>query len=223
MKECRRNAQNPVGLRGGKGQDSCVALYLWDKIRNDFIGNSLRKRNIYQVLFSELSILEEAFSDYLKREVEVASAKTNGRDYPSSSTHLLKRLLSDGRPEPESCDILEHILSFSYTRPCCEMPTADKHGNISSTAVSLINVHGSLKEDDIIIGIDGKDCMSVPEAARFTKTFRVMGLESMRADSPSWIPLGNGAPSIDVIKFYGHSLSEADYSFFQALFDSVDL
>lgn len=103
------------------------------------------------------------------------------------------------------------------------MPTADKHGNISSTAVSLINVHGSLKEDDIIIGIDGKDCMSVPEAARFTKTFRVMGLESMRADSPSWIPLGNGAPSIDVIKFYGHSLSEADYSFFQALFDSVDL
>ena len=80
MKECRRNAQNPVGLRGGKGQDSCVALYLWDKIRNDFIGNSLRKRNIYQVLFSELSILEEAFSDYLKREVEVASAKTNGRD-----------------------------------------------------------------------------------------------------------------------------------------------
>lgn len=103
------------------------------------------------------------------------------------------------------------------------MPTADEHGNVLSTAVSLINVHGSLKEDDIIIGIDGKDCMSVPEAARFTKTFRVMGLESMRADSPSWIPLGNGAPSIDVIKFYGHSLSEADYSFFQALFDSVDL
>lgn len=33
----------------------------------------------------------------------------------------------------------------------------------------------------------------------------------------------NISSDINIIKFYGHGLGEADYSYFQAIFDSVDL
>ncbi len=86
-----------------------------------------------------------------------------------------------------------------------------------------MNIHGKLG-GEIIFGIDGKDCMDNPNAVSFTKTFRLMRRGGSRTDK--LIGTANSANlqgATDVIKFYGHSLGKADYSYFQSIFDGVDL
>lgn len=67
--------------------------------------------------------------------------------------------------------------------------------------------------------------MDDPIALPFTKTYRLMALDLPDIGKLVQIP-SPGAPiagGTRMIKFYGHSLGEADYSYFQAIFDSVKL
>lgn len=50
----------------------------------------------------------------------------------------------------------------------------------------------------------------------FTKTYRLMA-----KGGPRYNEVMSG--EVSLIKFFGHSLSRADYSYFQAIFDAVDL
>lgn len=115
-----------------------------------------------------------------------------------------------------------NILSFNYTN------LFDILGVKSPCVYS--NVHGKLcsvqcteecKASNIIFGIDdtliqSKDLNS--ELRLFSKTYRKM----MDTNVPiSILPPNNNRPI--EIKFYGHSLSEADYSYFQSIFDFYDL
>ena len=58
--------------------------------------------------------------------------------------------------------------------------------------------------------------MSAPYIIPFAKTVRLV-----HPGAPRRYEVLPG--DIDLIKFFGHSLSTADYSFFQAIFDHVDL
>ncbi len=115
-----------------------------------------------------------------------------------------------------------HILSFNYTALFDILSV--------KSPCEYNNVHGKLcrkkcvencAESNIIFGID--DILIQGQSAAsplriYSKTYRKMlALER----SSSALPLKDVAPI--EIKFYGHSLSEADYSYFQSIFDYYDL
>lgn len=114
-----------------------------------------------------------------------------------------------------------HILSFNYTS------LFDILGVESPCAYS--NVHGKLcmkkcdagcEASNIIFGIDDSVIQSKAENAElhiFSKTYRKM----LHRGSPTSILPSKDNPV--EIKFYGHSLSAADYSYFQSVFDYYNL
>lgn len=110
------------------------------------------------------------------------------------------------------------LLNFNYTDPT---GLGDNHEQCITDAV--INVHGRIGEGSVLFGIDGRDC--APEVLPFTKAYRVLRQqrENMRMLYRTASRVVNDRGPTNVIKFYGHSLSDADYSYFQAIFDGVDL
>ena len=116
--------------------------------------------------------------------------------YKEKSQQLLKELSHNER---------YNLLSFNYTTPC----TSDSSCNITR------NIHGRL-EDHPIIGIDSKNISPNSPVFRFTKTYRIMSLASERQDK--LLP-----ETVKSIVFYGHSLAQADYSYFQSIFDYYNI
>lgn len=115
-----------------------------------------------------------------------------------------------------------NILSFNYTNVFDVLPL-----NINC---KYTNVHGKLctnKCDDcnscnIIFGVDDaviKTQNDIPELRLFSKTFRKM---QNPASPTSILPNIEDYQSLQ-IKFYGHSLSSADYSYFQSIFDYYNI
>lgn len=114
-----------------------------------------------------------------------------------------------------------YILSFNYTA------LFDILGVKSPCLFS--NVHGKLcnkrctekcNSSSVIFGIDDgfiKSHNEYSELRVFSKTYRKMSDTS----APVSILPPNGVPI--EIKFFGHSLSEADYSYFQSIFDFYNL
>lgn len=84
--------------------------------------------------------------------------------------------------------------------------------------VSARNVHGILGRTETIFGIDGKDVPEDNPALPFTKTYRLMSLVPYENET---VKLCDSDTSY--IKIFGHSLSRADYSYFQSIFDTVNL
>lgn len=78
---------------------------------------------------------------------------------------------------------------------------------------SIVNIHGDFKNP--IFGIDSHN--SEEQFQNFTKTSRILNNDT----------IGNFELSkpekLGTINFFGHSLSEADYSYFQSLFDYYDI
>ena len=121
----------------------------------------------------------------------------------------------DGKQKDEDFYVSTSVLSFNYTN------VADDHFDMGEDGV-FVNIHGKLGEN-IIFGIDGKDCMDNPVAVPFTKTYRLMLRGGSRTGG--LISTANSSTlqdATDVIKFYGHSLGKADYSYFQSIFDGVN-
>lgn len=94
------------------------------------------------------------------------------------------------------------IMNFNYTNPF--------NNNVTN------NIHGNIKDKNCIFGIDilhlPEDSILIP----FTKSFRKLHLnqnDTMLANKED----------IKNIFFYGHGLGENDYSYFQAIFDSINL
>ena len=93
---------------------------------------------------------------------------------------------------------------------------------------SWVNIHGKVDNDSshanpLIFGIDSNivnrldnDSPEYKLEVKFTKTFRV-AINNFSRDIFS-LP-----QSIDLITFYGHSLSSADFSYFESIFDMYNL
>lgn len=103
------------------------------------------------------------------------------------------------------------VLNFNYTDPF-------KSEELGLGIVGARNVHGTLDRTDIIFGIDGKDVAEDDPAVPFTKTYRLMSLVPYESET---VKLCDSDTSY--IKIFGHSLSRADYSYFQSIFDTVNL
>lgn len=165
---------------------------------------------IINLLMSELHNLEKDFQTYLIQEIK------NG-EYKSKAEEFLQTIVMDGGvPSRHS------VFSFNYTNSCSGKP---------GIQVAFRNVHGALNhtsdESKIIFGIDNisSDSRSEDIGYRFTKSYRTMRLYTeLENDKTFGDKIDNiFTKDMDIIKFYGHSLARADYSYFQYIFDMYDL
>lgn len=82
------------------------------------------------------------------------------------------------------------------------------------------NIHGKLgkQNSNVIIGIDEKDIEPQDELYRFTKTYQLFEFDNSGNEKNLGLPIG-----VKKIKLFGYSLAEADYSYFQSIFDFYDI
>lgn len=117
-----------------------------------------------------------------------------------------------------------YILNFNYTNLFdilevqCPCNFDNVHGKLCNQACRI-----PCESSNIIFGIDDTLIHSHntnSDLRLFSKTYRKM----CNKNTPTNILPANDNPSTSVIiKFYGHSLSEADYSYFQSIFDYYNL
>lgn len=155
-------------------------------------------------LFAQLQNFEEAFTRYTKDIVHEHA------DYNERAQELLRSIIfSDGDVAGKTVD----IFSFNYTTPFST--------SLFNNAIHGIrNIHGTLNNNDIIIGIDsairyGKQLPN--ESNQFTKTVRVQ--EGQSQDDHGFIL----SSQYQSIKFFGHSLGVQDYSYFHDIFNRINL
>lgn len=158
-------------------------------------------------LKKELSAFEKDFSKYVDRVREDSNV------YAQNSVAML-RILSQ-KPQLNNST---NVLSFNYTNP------RDYYIGVKKYVDELRNLHGKTgKNTSIIFGIDNNnlfenvqvDTMMSNHLLPYTKTFRT--LELIDEDDDNWIE------DVNCIKIFGHSMSAADYSYYQSIFDATNL
>ncbi len=148
---------------------------------------------LYKYLSEELIKFENNFRDYLLSQLK------DNEQYREKSRGLLKLLQSSKT----------NIMSFNYTTIIKELPV-----------LNIENVHGKLDDSTNIIGIDSTKFKYDDPAYIFTKTFRKIKLFTDKEQTNIEHVLSDG---IEMIAFYGHSLNDQDYAYFQTVFDYYNL
>ena len=170
-----------------------------------------KRGNILTFLKKEISVFEDLLSEYLNKH----EGSYRGQFYRYKEVILKKLTLYSSSYV---------VLNFNYT----ECPS-----------IETINIHGSLQgsnKTNIIIGVDPTNNIGYKELSNmnsndffttfkngkefFTKAYRRMLLTGRDGKQFSYLPKEN---ECERIIFYGHSLGEQDYSYFQSLFDKYDL
>lgn len=177
----------------------------------NFVARSLNRRVVSQgeltdYLLLSLKEYERLFAEHLERQVE------KSRSYIEQAQRYLAAIRDACLSDSQRAQSSSSILSFNYTSP---FGCSNNKLGIESTR----NVHGILGETDTIFGIDGKEVGEGDPALPFTKTYRLLSLKPY--SDGQLIKLGENGTSY--IKIFGHSLAPADYSYFQSIFDTVNL
>lgn len=196
---------------------------------------------LIQNLFQQLRILEIRFCKYLKNQIVNPNSENKwNAKYLIKAVNLLAKLtgfayhdfnklddiiMVDGKNR--LVDVFDNlndvfILNFNYTALFDILEVVSPCYNN--------NVHGKLCNEccekdcnvsNIIFGIDDSIIQSQgagSDLRLFSKTYR-----KMLSSDKYIIALPPSDGKTIEIKFYGHSLSEADYSYFQSIFDYYDL
>lgn len=192
-------------------------IYQYISLREN--GSTLSsEKNFNLFILKELHRFEDAFSEYLREQIigDISADHADKKDHPenlytTAAKTKLHTLLSFGLQSDNRQSKTFSILSFNYTGPFDISP--DEIGQ----RIAYTNIHGICSEgEEIIFGIDGKENLENEITRPFTKTYRLLGLGGPQAHDVV-------SANTRCIKFYGHSLSDADYSYFQAIFDAVHL
>lgn len=202
--------------------------------------------DIINKLQTDLRELEKAFSTFLANQIysNIPNNKKNsennlshfGKEYSYSSFNLITALLlSFYKVNKSNAPLIDLIRKGSNYSEINDIDTSSilsfpigSYYQLESWILSfnytiplnferLRNIHGNIIDRNIIFGIDYDKVNSFfdNEPVNFTKSFRILDSKI----NNSIIPLSN----LDIILFFGHGLGEADYSYFQAIFDKVDL
>jgi len=151
----------------------------------------------YTFLLEQLIKHEQAFSKYLNNEIR------KNPDYNDNKTRLFRLFNSLG---------VKYVMSFNYT--------SYRPDQLSDDGVTVENVHGSLRNNNSIIGIDSTKISHQEPYYIFTKTYRkVQQFTKMQNKVVQDYLLDD----CNELLFFGHSLNEQDYAYFQTLFDRFDL
>ncbi|WP_341352409.1 AbiH family protein [Enterococcus hirae] len=154
------------------------------------------KENLIDYLYDELVLFEKDFSEYIN--------SISDESYQKEAKEKILKISGKSL-----ADCKDKIFSFNYTDPF------SKHG------LDIVNVHGKAETNTILFGIDQEVVLPDSQGYRFTKTFRQM-TETKLAKSYEDNILPDKA-DVEEIAFFGHSLSELDYSYFQTIFDYYNL
>lgn len=142
----------------------------------------------------ELKKFENVFKGYINSELEDKS------DYDAHANNLLNNILGS---ELDNA----YILNFNYS-----IPHVKSSRPVEETGA---NVHGDVsRESNIIFGIDSSYLGDNKDSYMFTKTRRKITNVQLSKSYPLPQP-----EHVKSIKFFGHSLSRADYSYFKSMFD----
>lgn len=193
---------------------------------SEFLFNELQK---FENFFGEYILSQKLDNhNYLEKDVPLKLAKiinfdillTNLRSTQSKDLSVLSfnyTLLKDDISFYRIKDIFcskgkEFVDSKDYTE-----------NTLDSILDNWLNIHGNAIDTSIIFGIDSNIVNNLKHSSleynleiKFTKTFRVALNNSLRSINP----LSN---NINLITFYGHSLSSADFSYFESIFDMYNL
>ena len=212
-----------VGLSGG---DFSVLNYFNTSADLDDEGSEdpveILRVKLLDFFAKELHVIEDAFTRYLIRV-------QGNPSYDSSSRNIYKAMAETGTDIPldEQSNV---ILSFNYTTPLLQSPREESiyyHRNVHGDVDRFSDESHGGYDYHVIFGIDGQAHMDEPGVYQFTKTARVLKLRRQyltgeMAGRSIFDAQSNGS-DIAEVKFFGHSLGEADYSYFQSLFDQIDL
>lgn len=176
----------------------------------NYVSTCLGKQSVSQeeltgFLLTSLKEYERIFARYLKEQVEI------GETYREKALGYFSAIHKACIEKSMQKNYDSSILNFNYTTP---FKSEDPRLGI----VDVRNIHGSLGRTETIFGIDGKDVAEDDPALPFTKAYRLLSLVPYESET---VKLCDG--DTDYIKIFGHSLSRADYSYFQSIFDTVDL
>ncbi|TPR41290.1 hypothetical protein DY123_07315 [Apilactobacillus micheneri] len=164
-----------------------------------------KKQEISYFLLDELKKFEKDFSKYIYNNV----SKNN---YFNKNIEMLNKLCGN---------YFSNVLDFNYST------LLDKDFNKVNRLKNFVNIHGSFRNSSrynnkyspIILGIDSNYENNVNinyedkvKIDKFTKTSRLLDFSGRKSDKILDIHIKN-------ILFFGHSLGEADYSYFQSIFD----
>ncbi|MFC7281532.1 bacteriophage abortive infection AbiH family protein [Apilactobacillus apinorum] len=184
--------------------DLIILVAIYNKIKKD--------EDLFAFLFNQLNEFEKSFSDYIREQIEQ-------KDYFSKNRRFITNICNNR---------LSNILSFNY------IPLTGRsfeENNLSdNTELKYINnyenIHGNVYneinyrfESPIIFGIDSNydsknkiDEKYKSHINKFTKTSRILNFSNRKTSKIL-------DKNIDTIIFFGHSLGDADYSYFQSIFD----
>lgn len=158
--------------------------------------------NFDDFLFNELVLFETQFKEFLNDQLSDNEGFINKKYFDAAIEKV--RILSN--EEISSQEYKKYnILSFNYTN--VDFANEKK--------CKIYNVHGYLN-GPIIFGIDQDKLRTSDFAYRFSKTYRKLTSSNDLRDYAKILPNRN---ELEVIKFFGHSLSSLDYSYFQSIFD----
>lgn len=175
------------------------------------------KELIYTFLIDELHVFERNLKNYIKNQFD---NKDHNFEEITKYTHEYDQnitKMSNNQPY--------NLISFNYTKPLhyetetnIQLHNSHVQNKIKNTkplkCQEMINIHGSLNKN-IILGIDENGINESDILYKFTKTYRLLELDNAESSCLN--------KSIKHIKFYGHSLAAADYSYFQSIFDFYDI
>jgi hypothetical protein len=160
--------------------------------------------DFYVYLLEELKLYEKSLSEYIHTEIQ-----KKGEKYKFNAEILINELLLSDKSS-EHLIYANHkevnLLSFNYTR-------LDTVYHFKS----MVNIHGEIKHMNIIIGIDSVNIPFTNDGYLFTKTTRKL------YGSITWKDSLKLQKDIKYVLIYGHSLNDQDYSYFQSLFDYLNI
>lgn len=178
------------------------------------------KLSIHDILLSELCELEESFRSYVTLIMDniVIAKSSNKFIYRNNFLKLI-----DNKSNIRDF----YLLNFNYSCISSSLSTKEQTSKTDGSLefqrnklkynLTEVNVHGNFNRI-AIFGVDQSKVSADDPGYIFTKTYRkISNQENLISFSLPHIK------DIDEIVFFGHSLSVADYSYFQSIFDYYDI
>jgi len=233
----KRRRFTPI-YKAGKGIENhmfnfCVSCLLGQGVGLSKKGKIISDKSyLCEFLFCGLNTLERQFCAYLKNQVtvrymelaDIFLAELFYKDiYKVSLEKLKTNGLSKIHDDYFTSKSQYGVISFNYTNN--PLHSAKRYKKY----IKYTNVHGSMcnkecshcKNSSAIFGIDDTVIANntTSDMRMFSKTYRTLQL-AKDYNSQQVLPTKE---KLLIIRFFGHSLSEADYSYFQSIFDHYDI
>lgn len=190
----------------------------------------LKRQDIFRFLYKDLQDFEKEFSSFLFTQLKEEKSLLK---YLANSRKILGLIINDPNNKTTRYD----LINFNYTEPTLITileNKLEKQGIDFIFPTRLLNIHGSiynnyLKElmnqnPGIVIGISSVGIDPSEYGYLLTKNSQKMVLDELeRAITKGSEAKYRMEKGVNQIKFFGHSLNEADFPYFQSIFDFYNL